>query len=66
MKKTSQESTYSHIDNSTLFRKSLPGEGNGNSVQYSCLGNPMDGGAWRATVQGGHKESDMTERLRKS
>ena len=24
----------------------LPGEGNGNPFQYSCLGNPMDGGAW--------------------
>ena len=29
-----------------------PGEGNGNSLQYSCLGNPMDGGAWQATVHG--------------
>ena len=29
-----------------------PGEGNGNSLQYSCLGNPMDGGAWWATVHG--------------
>ena len=30
-----------------------PGEGNGNPLQYySCLGNPMDGGAWRATVHG--------------
>ena len=29
-----------------------PGEGNGNSLQYSCLGNPMDRGAWRATVHG--------------
>ena len=37
----------------------FPGEGNGNLLQYSCLGNPMDGGAWRVTVQG-HKESDMT------
>ena len=27
-----------------------PGEGNGNSLQYSCLENPMDGGAWWATV----------------
>ena len=26
------------------------GEGNGNSLQYSCLGDPMDGGAWQATV----------------
>ena len=30
-----------------------PGEGNGNPLQYSCLGNPMDrGGAWWATVHG--------------
>ena len=28
------------------------GEGNGNSLQYSCLGNPMDREAWRATVPG--------------
>ena len=29
-----------------------PGEGNGNPLQYSCLENPMDGGAWWATVNG--------------
>ena len=29
-----------------------PGEGNGNSLQYSCLENPMDGGAWWAAVHG--------------
>ena len=29
-----------------------PEEGNGNPLQYSCLENPMDGGAWRATVHG--------------
>ena len=41
-----------------------PGKANGNPLQYSCLGNPMDRGAWRATVHGvGCKESDMTERL---
>ena len=40
-----------------------PGEGNGNPLQYSCLGNSMDGGAWRATVHGGHKESDTTLQL---
>ena len=28
----------------------LPGEGNGSSLQYSCLENPMDRGTWRATV----------------
>ena len=30
----------------------LPGGGHGNPLQYSCLGNPMDQGAWRATVHG--------------
>ena len=29
-----------------------PGEGNGNTLPYSCLGNPMDRGAWRAAVHG--------------
>ena len=28
------------------------GEGNGTPLQYFCLENPMDGGAWQATVQG--------------
>ena len=36
-----------------------PREENGNPLQYSCLENPMDGGAWRATVHGVAK----TERL---
>ena len=31
---------------------SSPGEGNGNPLQYSCLENSMDGGAWWATVHG--------------
>ena len=30
----------------------FPGGGHGNPLQYSCLENPMDRGAWRATVQG--------------
>ena len=39
-----------------------PGEGNDNPLQYSCLENPMDGGAWQATVHG-VTELDMTEQL---
>ena len=37
-----------------------PAEGNGNPLQYSCPGNPMDRGAWQAAVHGVTKESDMT------
>ena len=32
-----------------------PGEGNGNPLQYSCLENPMDGGAWWAAVHGSQR-----------
>ena len=38
----------------------FPGEGNGNPLQYSCLGNPVDRGTWRVTVHGVAKESDTT------
>ena len=38
----------------------FPGEGNGNPLQYSCLENPMNRGAWQATVHG-VAELDMTE-----
>ena len=37
-----------------------PGEENGSPLQYSCLGNPMDRGAWQTIVYGIAKESDMT------
>ena len=37
-----------------------PGEGNGYPLQYSCLENPIDRGAWQATVHGVTKETDMT------
>ena len=40
-----------------------PGERNDNPLQYSCLGNPKDRGAWWATVHRVTKESGMTERL---
>ena len=38
---------------------SIPGKGNGNPFQYSCLENPMDRGAWRESR--GHSELDTTE-----
>ena len=37
-----------------------PGKGNGNPLQYSCLENSMDKGAWQVTVHGA-AELDMTE-----
>ena len=37
-----------------------PGGGNGNPLQYSCMGYPMDRGAWWATV---HRVLDMTEHI---
>ena len=40
-----------------------PGGGRGNLLQCSCLENPMNRGAWQATVRGVMKESDMTEQL---
>ena len=41
-----------------------PGGGNGNPLQYFCLENLMDRGAWRAIVQGVAKESETTEQLK--
>ena len=40
-----------------------PREGNGNPLQYSCLGNPMNRGAWQATIHGVAEESDTTQWL---
>ena len=42
------------IHSTSGWRRS-PGEGNGNPLQYSCLGNPTDREAWRAAVHGSHK-----------
>ena len=38
-----------------------PGKGNGNPLQYFCLENPADRGAWWASSPWGHRGSDMTE-----
>ena len=40
-----------------------PGEGNGTPLQYSCLENPMEGGAWQATVHGVTKSRTQLKRL---
>ena len=39
----------------------MRGEGNGNPLQYSCLGNLTDGGAWRAIVHGVEKKKKKNE-----
>ena len=41
-----------------------PGEGNGYPLQYSCLGNPTDRGAWQATVHGGHTNRKQLKQLK--
>ena len=38
-----------------------PGGRHGHPLQYSCLENPIDGGAWWATAHGGRKESDARQ-----
>ena len=45
-----------------LDQEDSPGKGNGYPLQYSCLENPLDRGAWRATVHG-VAELDMIEQL---
>ena len=40
--------------------KNTVGEGNGNPLQYSCLENPMDGGAWWATVHGSQSRTRLS------
>ena len=47
-----------------LYR--VPGEGNGTPLQYSCLENPRDGGAWGATVYGVAQSRTRLKRLSSS
>ena len=47
----------------SLGQEDPPGEGNSNSLQYSCLENPMNRRAQQATVHGVTKELDMTLQL---
>ena len=46
-----------------LGREDPPGGGHGNPLQYSCLENPMDGGAWWATVRGVTESQARLKRL---
>ena len=52
--------SWSQTSKKKKKKKSLLGEGNGNPLQYSHLGNPMYRTAWKATVHGLAKELDMT------
>ena len=53
MKKSVKASAYNVGDLGSIPGLGIsPGEGNGNPLQYSCLENLMDGGAWQATVHG--------------
>ena len=52
----SKASAYSAGDSGSIPGSGRsPGEGNGNSLQYFCLENPMDGEAWQATIHGFEK-----------
>ena len=41
----------------SMGQERFSGDGNGNQLQYSCLGDPIDRGTWRATVHGAVTES---------
>ena len=47
----------------SLSLENSPGEGNGNPLQYSCLENPIDRGAWQITVHGVTKSQTQLKQL---
>ena len=61
MQETQETQTGDSGDTGSILDwEESPGEINGNPLQYSYLGNPMDRGAWQTIVHGVTKESDMT------
>ena len=54
------------ISQLTVFNSRQSGEGNGNPLQYSCLENPRDGGAWWAAVYGVAQSRTRLKRLSSS
>ena len=65
-------SPWGHWESGTTKRLHFPfslsfiGEGNGNPLQYSCLENPRDGGAWRAAIYGVTQSRTRLKRLSSS
>ena len=57
------EAGESRDSGSILGSGRSPGEGNGNPLQYSCLENSVDRGAWQATVHGVAKSQTRLKRL---
>jgi len=57
----SKESSYNARDVDAISGlERVPGKANGNPLQYSCLGNPMDRGTWWATVHRVSRKLDTT------
>ena len=52
LKRLSSSSVYLNINLFLYTNRYISGEGNGTPLQYSCLENPMNGGAWWAAVHG--------------
>ena len=61
IKNLSANATGARVVSSVPGLGRSPAAGNGNPLQYSCLGNPIDRELWQAAVHQVAKESDMTE-----
>ena len=56
-----ESSWYAEDPGSVYGSGRSPGEGNGNLLQYSCLGNLMDKGAWQMAVHGGASQTQLSD-----